>query len=167
SDADTLPTAPSLSVGTQPLGWGKVWLYYGSSEVGRQVTQGANTFLRPVLAPGQDMFFCSNHRSELIVFDTLGNELSNLGYADMESWGPQGQYILYCKTDYGHYDLEASDLWVAKFDGSEVRQLTDTPDVIETGGVFSPSSMHLAYTNGRTGELYIVNLDSVAAGAER
>jgi Tol biopolymer transport system component len=148
-----------LFVETVPLSWGKLWLYYGSVERGRQITLDENTFSLPRLSPNGDKVMCKNHRAQLVVFDTLGHELSNLGKTDMESWGPSGQYISFCRSKYSHYDIEASDLWIAKYDGSDMRQLTDTPDVIETGGIFSPSGRYLAYTNERTREIYVIELD--------
>jgi Tol biopolymer transport system component len=148
-----------LFVETVPRSWGKVWLYYGDRASGRKITQTANTFSLPKLAPTQDRFYCYNHRGHIIVIDTSDTELANLGRADYPQWSPDGDFIAFCRTEYSHYDIEASDLWIARYDGTEMRQLTDTPDVIETGGVFSPDGRYLAYTNGRTREIYVIELN--------
>lgn len=148
-----------LFVRSVPGIWGKVWLYYDTFEQGKQVTRDDNTFSLPRLSPMNDRIMCKNHRGQLIVFDTLGFELANLGRTDMESWSPDGNHIVFCRSEYGHYDIKASDLWIANYDGSEIRQLTDTPDVIEAGGVFSPNGRYLAYTNERTSEVYVIELN--------
>lgn len=148
----------SLFVDTDPPSWGKVWLYYGSKENGRQITKSANTYSLPRLAPTEDKFLCKNHRGEIIIYDTLDNELANLGRADMECWDKTGQFILYCKCEYSEYDIEKSDVFITKSDGTETTQLTTTPDVIEYEPAFSPSSRYVIYSNYRTGAIYVVKV---------
>jgi hypothetical protein len=148
-------TRTSLFVETEPISWGKVWLYYGSKENGRQITKSANTYSLPRLAPTGDKFLCKNHRGEVIIYDTLDNELANLGRGDMERWDPTGQYILYCRTEYSEFDIEKSDVFLSKYDGTETRQLTNTPDIIEFEPAFSPSWRYIMYSNDRTGAIFV------------
>lgn len=147
-----------LFVRSVPGVWGKVWLFYGDREHGRPATLSENHYILPKLSPTSDKFSCSNSRGHLIVFDTLGNQLADLGRVDFETWAPSGDFISFCRVGYSHYDIEASDIWIARYDGTETQQLTDTPDVIETGGVFSPTGRFLAYTNERTREIYVIEL---------
>ncbi len=151
-------TEPSLFLATVPRSWGKVWLYYGSTDRGRRVTLTENHYILPRLSPDQSKFFCHGSRGT-VVFDTSGNELALFGQVDYAQWSPDGQYIAFCRTEFSEFDIEASDLWIAKYDGSEMRQLTDTPDVIETGGVFSPTGRFLAYTNDRARKIYVIKLN--------
>jgi hypothetical protein len=145
----------SLFVETEPISWGKVWLYYGSKENGRQITKSANTYSLPRLAPTGDKFLCKNHRGEIVIYDTLDNELANLGRGDMESWDPSGQYILFCKTQYSEFDIEKSDVFLSKYDGTEIVQITATPGIIEFEPTFSPSWRYIMYSNDRTGAIYV------------
>ena len=145
----------SLFVDTDPASWGKVWLYYGSKDNGRQITKSANTYSLPRLAPTGDKFLCKNHRGEIVIYDTLDNALANLGRADMESWDASGQYVVYCGCAYSEFDIEKSDIFLSKYDGTETVQLTATPDIIEFEPAFSPSSRHIIYSNERTGAIYV------------
>jgi hypothetical protein len=151
-------TCTSLFVKCQPSPRGKVWLYYGDKDHGRQITQSANNFVLPQLAPSGDKFLCVNHSAEVVVFDTLDHELGNLGIADMPSWDRTGQFILYFRCEYSEFDIEKSDIFLSKFDGTETMQLTATPDVIELGGAFSPSSQYVIYSNDRTNAIYVVKV---------
>jgi hypothetical protein len=148
----------SMFVETEPISWGKVWLYYGSKENGRQITKSANTYSLPRLAPTEDKFLCKNHRGEVIIYDTLDNELANLGRADMECWDKTGQFILYCRCEYSEFDIEKSDIFLSKYDGTETTQLTATPDVIEFEPAFSPSSRFIIYSNERTAAIYVAKV---------
>lgn len=158
---------PNLYVASVPGPWGQVWLCYGSGEDRRRITPDDERFIIPRLAPTQDKLYCSDSRGDLEVFDTLGSQLAILSDTDMESWGPAGEYIVYCMTTYGHYDLESSDVWVTRYDGSGTRQVTDTPNIVEFEPSFSPSGSKFIFRNYATGELYIVNFDSTAAEAEK
>jgi hypothetical protein len=158
TDTSTAEPGNSLFVDTEPASWGKVWLYSGSKDNGRQITQSANTYSLPQLAPTGDKFLCDNHRGEIIVFDTLDHELGNLGEGSMPSWDQTGQYVLFCRTEESEFDIEKSDLFISKYDGSETMQLTDTPDAIELGGAFSPSSRYIVYSDDRTGAIYVVKV---------
>lgn len=138
--------------------WGKVWLFYGSIENGSQVTRSEDTYTVPLLTPAKDKFLCMNYRGQLIVYDTLDNTLRNLGRGVWPSWSSDGQFVAFCKTEESHYDIESFDLWVAKYDGSFRRQITNTPDVLETYCSFSPTSRRLLYISDRDGKILVIDL---------
>ncbi len=148
-----------IYVGTDPYPWGKVCLYYGSTDRRRLITKGASTWSLPRLAPTQDRFFCHNHRGEIIVFDTLDNIIANLGKAEMACWDPQGQNITFAVCKDGHYDIEKSDIFLVRYDGTERRQLTNTADRIEIEPSFSPSSRYIMYTDYDNNALYILRVE--------
>jgi hypothetical protein len=158
---DTANTAQprNLFVGSEPYPSGKVWLYYGSHDMKRQVTLSENHYLLPRLAPSQDKLFCKAERGDLVVFDTLGKELTNLGRASMPSWDGRGEYITFCNTEYSEYDLKSGDVFVVKYDGTERRKLTSTPDIIEYEPSFSPSSRYIMYTDYGNDALYILRVE--------
>jgi len=155
----TLPTQPSwLSVGTVPISRGKVWLYNGLKDSGRQITMSDNYYQEPHLAPTGDKIFCLADRGDLVVFDTFGKELANLGPGDMARWDSKGQYIVFCQTEWSDAGIEKSDIFLSRYDGTETVQLTATPDVIEVGAAFSPSSRYMIYSNERTGAIYVAKV---------
>lgn len=152
--ADTLP----LFVGTVPRDWGKVWLFYGSRNNGREVTQGANFYSLPELAPTCDKFFCYASRGDLVVFDTLGKELGNLGIVDMASWDQAGSSLVYCVVRCSEFDLEESDIFTANFDGSNVVRLTATPDILEVDPVFSSTRHYVLYREYGKGRVLVTKV---------
>ncbi|GEM_PF-4792846 len=153
-----------LFVGTEPAlsSSGPVWLFYGERDKGRRITLSDNHYNLPRLAPSQDRLFCWAERGDLVVFDTMGNELANLGRVDMASWDRNGQYITFCNTEYSHYDLKSGDVFVVKYDGTEKRQLTATPDIIEYEPSFSPSSRYIMYSDYGNNAVYVQRLEQEA-----
>ncbi len=147
-------------VSPDPIPDGKIWLHYGSETNKRLLTQSENHYALPQLSPTSDRFFCKSQRGDLVVFDTLGNELSNLGRVDFPVWSKDGKWIAFCETAFTEFDIVGSDVCIARFDGSLRRKLTDTRDVIEVEPVFSPTGKKLIYREYRSGKLIIVDTEN-------
>jgi hypothetical protein len=147
-----------LFVGTVPRDWGKVWLYYGTTKRGRQVTFSENFYNLPLLAPSNDRLFCYASRGDLVVFDTTGHELGNLGVVSMASWDHSGKAVAYCVTQESEFDLEKSDIFISNFDGSNKLQLTSTPDRIEVDPEFSTSGHYVLYREYRRASILVMKL---------
>jgi len=160
--ADTTQQSPPahLFVDIEPAlsSSGPVWLFYGGRDEGRRVTLSENHYILPRLAPSQDKLFCWAERGDLVVFDTSGNELSNLGRVDMASWDSRGQYITFCNTKYSEFDLKSGDIFVVRYDGTERRQLTATPDIIEYEPSFSPSTQYIMYRDYERETIYVIGV---------
>lgn len=155
-----VPTAPSpnLYVRCDPQPRGPVWLHYGDTSNRRVVLTESGQYILPQLAPTSDKFFCKNNNGELVVFDTNGVSLGNLGRASMPRWDNTGHWIVYCEATWGHFDLIASDLVIARFDGQERTRLTQSPE-IEEEPAFSPSGAYLMYRDGKSGQIFVVGIN--------
>lgn len=143
-------------VAPEPAPDGKIWLHYGVDNNKRQVTLSENHYALPQLSPTNDKFFCKSARGDLVVFDTLGNVLSNLGRVDFPSWSPDGKWIAFCEGTYTEFDIVGSDICIARYDGSQRSRLTNTPNAIEVEPVFSPGGMKLIYREYGSGRIVLV-----------
>lgn len=148
----------TLLLRTIPEGWGKVCICYGNSGDCRLVTKSENHYLLPLLCPTYDRFVCHSMRGDLVMFDTLGNELANLGRGHFESWSPIGDLIAFCYTKESEFDIVKSDIYIANYDGTERKQITDTPDVVEIDPTFSPSGMKLLYRENPSDKLFVITV---------
>ena len=151
--------AADLTLRTLQGEYGEVWLFHGCEPGGKRVTLSENHYRDPILSPSGDRFLCWAMRGDLVVFDTLGNELANLGRVERPVWSWDGNWIHYMEVTYSHYDVEGADSWISKFDGSERRRLTFTPNRGESTGDFSPCSRFLTYSDAKSGQVYIVGLN--------
>lgn len=75
------------------------------------------------------------------------------------AWSPDGQYIAFESAPSGAY--EDFDIWLVAADGTGLRNLSATPDWVESTPVWSPDSQQIIYTSG-AGQLYIFDLPSGA-----
>lgn len=164
----TNPASPQINetkpsgywVSPDPIPDGKIWLHYGSENDKRLVTRSESHYALPQLSPTNDKFFCKSQRGDLVIFDTLGNELSNLGRVDFPTWSRDGRWIAYCECTYTEFDIVGSDIAIASFDGSQRRRLTNTHDLIEVEPVFSPTGKKLVYKEYRSGRLMIIDTEN-------
>lgn len=126
-----------------------VWLVSADRSIKKKVTDKEYRFVQ--LAPDVSKFIGKNSRGEIIVFDTIGDEIANLGRGIILSegrtgnWSPDSKKIAYFDTEEdGHYVL-ASEIYLINVDGSGKIQLTDTPDELEHDPVWSPDGTKIAY----------------------
>lgn len=139
--------------------WGKVWLVSQADGSSRQVTRSENDYVLPQLSPTNDRFFCFAARGDLVVFDTLGNELGNLGRVEWPTWSSDGEWIAFCATQYTEFDIAGSDVGIARFDGTQRRLLTNTANAMEVEPVFSPNAKRLIYRDYGSGNLAVVDTE--------
>jgi hypothetical protein len=154
--ADTAVTR--LFLKTEPAGRGKIWICHGDAYKCRQVTKSENNYRFPYLAPNGQRFFASDSRAHKIVFDTLGNEIADLGLISFPSWDPSSRYVVFCEIVESEYGIDSSEVFYAKYDGTERTQLTTTPDKVEDYPRFSPSSRYILYHVYPSNELFVVKV---------
>ena len=154
--ADTAATR--LFLKTEPAGRGKIWLCHGDAYNCRQVTKSETYYRFPYLAPNGERLFASNSRAHKIVFDTLGNEITDLGLISIAAWDPSSRYVVFCEIVESEYGIDSSEVLYAKYDGTERTQLTTTPDKVEDYPRFSPSSRYILYHVYPSNELYVVKV---------
>ncbi|MDH4223872.1 MAG: hypothetical protein OEV55_10075 [candidate division Zixibacteria bacterium] len=129
-----------------------VWLVSADRSGKKKITDREYRFVQ--LAPDGLKFMGNDSRNNIIVFDTTGKEMANLGRGiilskgRMGNWSPDSKKIAYFDTEEdGHYIL-ASEIYLINVDGSGKIQITDTPDEIEFDPVWSPDGSKIAYWTG-------------------
>ncbi len=147
-----------LFVRCDPDPWGPVRLHYGIGGERKRLTLDANHYLLPTLAPTRDKFMCSNSRGHVLVFDTSGHFLADIGRVDMEKWTSDGQWITFAQTEWGHYDLISSEIGIIRSDGSNRVIFTDSPQ-LEEEPVPSPDSRFVLYRVYKSDEIFVVSLE--------
>jgi hypothetical protein len=157
-DTDTLRDLRSLSVGTKPSIWGKVWLYHGLGDFGRQATLSENHYSFPRLAPSMDKFTCNASNGTLVVFDTLGNELGNLGNGWAPTWDSGSEYTIFRVEFDSEFDVDSEEVWVARFDGTERRRLPSREYGTGYNASFAPHSPLVVFANYPDGGIYILRI---------
>jgi Tol biopolymer transport system component len=74
------------------------------------------------------------------------------------AWSPDGTKIAYFSMGPGS---RRQDIFVMNSDGTDVRQLTDTPSRVDEGPAWSPDGTQIVFQSDRDGnfEIYVMNAD--------
>ena len=92
----------------------------------------------------------------LFVVSTDGSGLVDLGSGARPTWSPDGQWVAFQRTEDDGYAVTASDLVVARADGSARSALTQTTDRLEMNPSWSPDGRRIAFDDAATGALYLL-----------
>jgi len=115
----------------------------------------------PAWAPGGGRLAFATNRAQnwhnLWMLDVATAIETQLTFVDdwngLPAWSPDGGRIAFTSHRAGNYDL-----WIMAADGSEPRQLTDTP-ANDYGANWSPDGRRIAFTSNRSGNDDIWTVD--------
>jgi len=127
----------------------------------RRVTQGGLNLL-PTLFPGEEAVAFTSYmkgKPDLYAQRPGGapRPLEQKGQmATGVAYSPDGRFIAYALAQG-----ESAQVHVARADGSEARQVTNTPNYINSSPAWSPDGRQLAFVSNRAGspQVYVMNAD--------
>lgn len=94
----------------------------------------------------------------LYVMNTDGSGLTELGNGNRPHWSPDGQWIVFMRTEDDGHAYTTSDLYAVRTDGSETVQLTQTSDRLEMNPSWSPDGRFIAFDDIEEGAIYLLPL---------
>jgi TolB protein len=127
----------------------------------RRVTQGGLNLL-PAVLPGEEAVAFTSYmkgKPDLYAQRPGGapRPLEQKGQmATGVAYSPDGRYLAYALAQG-----ESAQIHVARADGSDARQVTNTPNYINTSPTWSPDGRQLAFVSNRAGspQVYVMNAD--------
>lgn len=152
------------------VGDGPIILESVDGSITKRVTKGKAAYRFPKLSPDGTKIIAVNQRSDAVIFDLNGKELTRLDTGVWEGWTPDkgvgGNYvwspnnkqIAYHLTVESEFSIEASDIYLINADGRGRTQLTNTPDIIEMYPSWSPDGTKITCKSLRTGKMYVIKL---------
>lgn len=92
----------------------------------------------------------------VIDLDDETTEPVDIGRGNRPQWSPEGEWIVYMRTDDDGERFTSSDLVAVRIDGRAELRLTDTPDRLEMNPSWSPDGTRLAYDDLADGIVYLL-----------
>jgi len=122
-----------------------IWLYDAFGNRMKQVTRGKE-YSWVILSPSGARIACRTIGGHLIVIDTSGSLIADLGQNTFHSWSWDSEFLYFVRIEQGEWDIIAGDLYRYSFGTRDTLQLTSTPEKIELRPVASPDNTMLAYS---------------------
>ena len=122
--------------------------------------RGTGDYIWAQISPQGDRIVFTRVGDGSYVCDLKGAIQTDLGLAHAPRWSPDGNYILYMVDLDDGQQFTASEIWVSTADGSQIWQITNTPDRIELYPRWSPTGDRIVY-HTLSGELYETTLEIV------
>jgi Tol biopolymer transport system component len=156
---ELMATTPDGYVGTGPI-----LLESIDGSIKKVITKTKTAYSFPQLSPDGTKIATIDMRGSIVVMDTSGNELANIGGGDILKrgpagcWSPDSKLIVYQVTKESEYDIEESEIFIVNWDGTGKKQITNTPDEIELEPSWSPDGTMIACVSLNTGKIFVIKV---------
>jgi len=148
---------------------GDIWLESIDRTIKRKITSGIY-YRGAQLSPDESKIMTKNSRGDILILDLEGNVLSSLGVGvyegwtpdkgagGYEEWSPDSKQIVYVLMVESEYYIEKSDIFIINWDGTNKKQITNTPDEIEVEPIWSPDGTKLFCGSLDTDKIFIIKV---------
>ncbi|WP_298543718.1 hypothetical protein [uncultured Aquimarina sp.] len=123
------------------------------------ITQEKGQFYHPIISPDQ-MMVIVHEGPNIYLYSIYGKQdRKSLGMGLASSWLPDSSGIITFEdqSDDGH-TISASDLFHIATDSAKKTRLTNSDDKIETWGDISPDGKRIAFSDEKTGRIFVADL---------
>jgi PKD repeat protein len=125
----------------------------------QQITVNGGVYAYPQWSPDGNKISYSTLSGNIMILDKTGGNTYSIGSGENVSWSDNSQYIIFNRTTVENFEYKGSDIYLAKFDGSSITNLTNTPNDNEISPSFG-SDHTILYSTFEKKEIMSENFDS-------
>ncbi len=122
------------------------------------LTDSSDKFFDPKMSPDGDKVAYQGLSSGLYIKDLESGEVISLGNGAGYQWTPDGGGLIYNISQDDGMKLLSSDIFYASKDGSQIINITNTPDIIEHNPYISPDGKKITYEVD--GQIFVADIES-------
>lgn len=115
------------------------------------ITDNKNGYFYPKWSLDSRLIAYSSLSGHIKVYDRIEKRNYDIAEGRCYNWSPDSKWLIYHATKTDGFELTASDLYIAKYDGSEIIQLTNTPEIFEMEPDFIDGDEIIYHTFDRLG----------------
>jgi Tol biopolymer transport system component len=95
----------------------------------------------------------------MYVMSVDGEELVDLGVGYRPQWAPDNMHLVYMLSKDDGHDYTSSEIYIIRRDGTNRRQVTDTPERLEMNPHWSPDGKQIVYDDLASGSIFIEDVE--------
>lgn len=115
-----------------------------------KVTSGVKGNMYPIWSPDASKLMYSSISGELYIYDLKSQSTTFISEGQYPSWTSDSHHIVFTKTETTDLHFISSDIYKAKANGSEIKNITNTPDNFEIAAIPSGDKIIYQSLNKRT-----------------
>lgn len=115
-----------------------------------KLTSGKKGNMYPQWSPDGSKLLYSSISGELFVYDLRSQISTFISEGQYPSWTNDSEHIIFTKTETNNFRFIGSDIYKAKYDGSEINNITNTPENYEIAAITSGDKMIYQSLNHKT-----------------
>jgi hypothetical protein len=102
-----------------------------------KITSGKKGNVYPQWSPDGSKLLYSSISAELYIYDLQSKTSTFISEGSYPSWINDSEHIIFTKTETDNFHFNGSDIFEAKCDGSEIMNITNTPENYEIAAIAS------------------------------
>jgi len=134
-----------------------LWIYNIAEGSRKRITERGGYYY-PEWASDGRKFVYRSFTGKLFVYDVIRGAIWEVGEGDNPEWSEDGEFLIFDKKSVLDMRLEGSDIFIVRYDGSGLKQLTSGAE-FEMDPVFSLSGKSIIFHNYNGGEIIKRGLD--------
>ncbi len=136
----------------------QVWVMNLSTRKKSIITDSKRGYFNPQWASNSSLLLYSSLNGNIFVRDFASQKTYDIGEGINPSWSNNAQHLLFYRKEVEKDRVINSDLYLAKFDGSETIQLTNSPDVMEMDPKFVDNDTKVIFHTYTKKEICIIQV---------
>ncbi len=136
----------------------QLWVMNLSTREKSIITDSKRGYFNPQWASNSALLLYSSLNGIISVRDIASRKTYNIGEGINPSWSKSAQHVIFYRQEVEKDRVINSDLYLAKFDGSETIRLTNTPDLMEMDPKFVDNDTKVIFHTYDKKEIRIIQV---------
>jgi len=135
----------------------QIWILNLNTNEKDKITNDTYGYYKPGWSPNSQILMFVRLDGTICSYDLNTDQFHIIEKGHSPTWSTNSTHIIYYKKEIEEMKLKNTDLFLAKYDGSEIDQLTNTPDKMEIDPAIINNDSRIIYYIRNNNEIKVAN----------